>query len=348
MPAIPASVFIRMIGRLTVLHRRKTAATEAAFGHGGVPLLSSDSGLLLDTCQRWLLVSHDPAPATAPPGLELFRGWEAYGFLLRVATGLASQLAGETNILGQMKAAWSDQAPELPWLQWLFADAKDIRARFLDGVGGASYGSLVRQLLRQMGGPTGDRVLLVGAGDMAETIGPWLRCWPTSVLNRTAGRAEALVEQLREQPGAPVSFVRPAQAEVAWRSAGAVVVCVPGDPVEDANRLSWLHSSIYGPAVPVIHLGLHRAQAGRWNSLPGFRCLDDIYALHSEADDRRHRQLALAQQACTDRALHRALGSSLSHPHGWEDLPAFFPLPFATKPLAMPDFRAPAMAEVLA
>lgn len=331
-----------MIGQLTVLHSPKTGAEQAAVGPGVWSVPTSPTSLLLDTCQRWLWVGHAQEPATIPAGLQVFRGWEAYGFLLQVATGLASQIAGETNILGQMKAAWVDRAADLPWVQWLFADAKEIRARFLDGVGGASYGSLVRQLLRQSGGPTHEPVLVVGAGDMAETVAPWLRSWSVSLLNRTPARAEALARQLREQPGASVNVVAPAEQELAWRSAGAAVICVPGDPAEDTRRIRWLQSSLHGLDIPVIHLGLHRADAGGWLSLPGFRCLDDIYALHHQADDRRQRQLALAHQACAERALHRALGSSLSHPHGWEDLPAFFPLRFSSGHCAVPLTKAAA------
>ena len=39
-----------------------------------------------------------------------------------------------------------------------------------------------------------------------------------------------------------------------------------------------------------------------------------------------------ARAACSERARHRALGLSLSHPHGWEDLPAFFAAADAVTP----------------
>jgi hypothetical protein len=286
----------------------------------------------LETCQRWLLVVQRPTVSLAgvtlplPPGMAVLHGTEAYDFLLEVATGLASQLAGETNILGQMKAAWSQQSPQFPWLQWLFADAKEIRAKHLSEVGGASYGRLVRQLLRSSDAPERGPVLVVGAGDMAETICPWLRATTLQILNRTPARAEALAERLRLHPGAPIEVVPPAAAEAAWRHASAVVVCVPFEPREDALRLAWLRAATTLDSTPlIIHLGGHRAQAGLWNSLPQFRCLDDVYALQHQADDRRDRQITLALQACAERARHRGLGSSLSHPHGWEDLPAFFP-----------------------
>jgi len=317
-----------MICGLTVFHAAKAgpvAGADAAWAQ----LESQASGSVwsLDTCQRRLLVSLDPQARQqpVPPGVQRLHGSDAYEFLLRVATGLASQLAGETNIFGQLKAAWNHDAPKTPWLQWLFADAKEIRARHLSEVGGASYGRSVRQLLRQPGRePLAGPVLLVGAGDMAESVAPWLRAWPLQVLNRTDARAEALVAQLREQPGEAVSAVPVRHQELAWRSAGAVVVCIPADAQADALFLHWLELSLHGADVPVIHLGVHRVEAGCWTGLADFRCLEDVYALQSQADDRRDRQLAAARTACSERARHRALGLSLSHPHGWEDLPAFF------------------------
>jgi glutamyl-tRNA reductase len=317
-----------MICGLTVFHATKAgpvAGTDAAW----TQLKSQASGSVwsLDTCQRRLLVSLDPQARQqpVPPGVQRLHDSDAYEFLLRVATGLASQLAGETNIFGQLKAVWNRDAPKTPWLQWLFADAKEIRARHLSEVGGASYGRTVRQLLRQPGRePLAGPILLVGAGDMAESVAPWLRSWPLQVLNRTEARAETLVAQLREQPGEAVNAVPVRHQELAWRSAGAVVVCIPVDVAADALLLQWLERSLHGSGVPVIHLGVHRAQAGCWAELADFRCLDDVFALQSRADERRDRQLAAARMACSERARHRALGLSLSHPHGWEDLPAFF------------------------
>lgn len=317
-----------MICGLTVFHSAKSGPVSGADA-AWAQFESQASGSVwsLDTCQRRLLVSLDPHSRLqpVPPGVQRLHGSDAYEFLLRVATGLASQLAGETNIFGQLKAAWHRDAPKVSWLQWLFADAREIRARHLSEVGGASYGRSVRQLLRQPGRePLAGPVLLVGAGDMAESVAPWLRAWPLQVLNRTEARAEALVAKLREQPGEAVSSVPVRHWELAWRSAGAVVVCTPADTRADSLFLQWLGLSLHGSGVPVIHLGVHRGQAGRWAGLADFRCLEDVYALQSQADDRRDRQLAAARAACSERARHRGLGLSLSHPHGWEDLPAFF------------------------
>lgn len=287
----------------------------------------------LETCQRWLLATHSgsmrpmPPAADIPGGVELLHGVDAYRFLLEVATGLASQLAGETNIFGQLKAAWGDEARKHTWLQWLFADAKEIRAKYLSEVGGASYGRLVRQLLRHDLPSNAGPVLVVGAGDMAETVCPWLRSHPIRILNRTRARAEALAVQLSGEPGEPVEVVDPEDAEAAWKSAAAIIVCVPFDATADAQRVAWLRARAEaGDSVPVIHLGGNRPAAGAWQGSKGFRCLDDVYALQQSAGGRERECLARAARACAERARHRGLGCSLSHPHGWEDLPDFFPL----------------------
>ena len=318
-----------MIDGLTVFHLSGAGASARAMDAWDALLQAApEPSWRLATCQRHLLVTQrfhpmpERADAVLPAGIEVFEGVDAYTFLLEVATGLASEIAGETNILGQLKEAWCQPSAECTWLQWLLADAKEIRARHLSEVGGACYGRLVRQLLRSRRIGNGP-VVVVGAGDMAETICPWLAPSPVRLLNRTSSRAEALAAQLRTQRGLEIECVPEAQSESAWKSAVAVVVCVPLDAVEDAHRIGWIQSRAACPWV--LHLGVHRAQAGPWRSLPDFRCLDDLYALRRKADEHRDRQLARASLACVERARHRLLGASLSHPHGWEDLPSFFP-----------------------
>lgn len=346
-----------MIRRLTVYHQAKGAGTPplAPDWTPGTHPAAAGPAWQLHTCQRSLWVTLAPtesacaAAARGPAEIEVFQGDAAYHFLLRVATGLASQLAGETNILGQLKSAWNHQARQFPWLQWLFADAKEIRAHFLSDVGGASYGRLVRQMLRSAPGPEHQPILVVGAGDMAESVAPWLRSSPLRILNRTPEKAEALAERLRRHPGGPVDVVAPADADAAWQGARAIVICTPLDPVADPQRIAALRNlGEDSGGIPVIHLGTPRSTAGAWRTLPGFQCLDDLYERQNQADGRRDRQLDRAIQACRERARHRLLGTSLSHPHGWEDLPEFFPeTEYRFPGLAPTDFAGefPAMAQ---
>src|SRR4051794_35162047 len=62
---------------------------------------------VVDTCQRslWVFNSEAYCPSEIR-GAEVYKGQEAYRFLLQVATGLASEVVGETDIFGQIKEAW--------------------------------------------------------------------------------------------------------------------------------------------------------------------------------------------------------------------------------------------------
>ncbi len=58
-------------------------------------------------------------------------------------------------------------------MQRLLQDTKEIRSEYVVGLGSATYGSLVRRLL---GGPGSGPTLLLGAGQLAETVLPYLEC----------------------------------------------------------------------------------------------------------------------------------------------------------------------------
>src|SRR5215831_12199098 len=87
------------------------------------------------------------------PTIEIFRGREAYRFLLEVVCGLNSPIVGETAVMGQFKEF--SQHAKFPTTSWgaflrritsnLMMDAKRIRHDHLQGIGSQSYGSLVRQ-----------------------------------------------------------------------------------------------------------------------------------------------------------------------------------------------------------
>ncbi|HWW19168.1 MAG TPA: hypothetical protein VNZ06_00050 [Steroidobacteraceae bacterium] len=317
-----------------VLHWRGARAPRAA-----VPQTRSGvDRFLIDTCQRRVAVvsgreALDQARLEFPSdgAIELFAGADAYAFLLRFACGLESKLVAETEIFGQIKQAWrefsgarSPLARQLsPWIQLLFQDAKAVRAQCLAKLGSASYGSQVRRLLAEdaKGGPT----LLIGAGQLAQSVAPWLTGSELWLWNRTSERAQELSRELaKRDPARPVRVIdSSADAELAaWRAARNVILCVPADDPHDSARVqAWAQRSDRGGRV--VHLGLGAQGATPWNDLPELVSLGALFEMLQAQTELRRRQIERARRACLEKALLRSLGANSSHPHSWEDLAAF-------------------------
>ncbi len=168
---------------------------------------------VLGTCLREVRIAIAVSAGTThravrpmPRGYERYAGAEAYRFLLQLACGLESEIAGETEILGQIKQAWRDYEtaqPEAakalrPWMQRLLQDTKEIRSEYVVSLGSATYGSLVRRLL---GGTLTGPTLLIGAGQLAETILPFLDTGEVLVWNRSRERSAAMLSRQRACAG---------------------------------------------------------------------------------------------------------------------------------------------------
>lgn len=322
--------------RLRVINFRKQGLPRPL----ALPCPGALSGALrIETCLRklWVYTSDffphfDHCRHGEDQGVETYAGVAAYAFLLRVATGLESEIAGETDIFGQVKEAWrlragiapAQEAALSPLMQGLFEDTKEIRSRYLDRLGGSSYGSLVRRLLRERAQATGleEPVLLVGAGKLACSIAPWLLEHELWIRNRDPAKARALAGELRrENRDARIRVLESREEEMhAWMNAAHVVVCIPAAAAGDEKRIEWFQN---GSARSVIHLGGLRAECAKWQALGGFFCLEDIFEMQKRQDNVRQLQIRRARNACEERAKLRALGGSLHVAHGWEDLASF-------------------------
>lgn len=130
------------------------------------------------------------------PGQEVFRGAEAYRFLLEVVCGLHSPIIGETEVMGQFRefCAKAD-FPETEWgrglkqmVNALMTDAKRIRHHFLHDQGSQSYGSLAARYLKGL-----PAVVFLGAGKLVREMLPWLAAQAeVTIVNRSRQAAEAL------------------------------------------------------------------------------------------------------------------------------------------------------------
>jgi hypothetical protein len=311
---------------LHLLHMPK----HGAIACGAQPFSASGRALVLDTCLRRVAVTASgPEAARLSRFGELLQGVAAYQFLLELAAGLKSAVVGESEILGQLRSAWSAVegsssrlAEELsPVMQRLFADVKEVRERYLRGAGGQSYGSLLRKILHSTAsGPT----LLVGAGQLAASIVPYLPGSQVWIWNRSVERAREVCVSHARGRVPPVQVLEPTlEAELAaWRSAETVIVCVPEDPERDAARIAAWRAQAR-PNAQIAHLGLLSAKNTVWEQLPELLTLESLIACDRAHVQLRSERVLLARRFCAERARLRDLGRSVSIAHGWEDLALF-------------------------
>ena len=136
---------------------------------------------------------------------------EAVRHLFAVTSGLDSAVVGEAEILGQVKTAWDKARTEEtvgPVLNLLFRHAVETgkRARTDTAIGRGTVSvsqSAVEMAAERLGSLVGRRVLVLGAGEMAEGMAVALRTAGVDdvlVANRTWDRARALADRIAGRP----------------------------------------------------------------------------------------------------------------------------------------------------
>jgi hypothetical protein len=320
------------LAHLTVLNRNSSGDTSTTL---------MPEACVIGTCLREVRVGMlhpDDQPVAAEAhaaGYALHTGADAYRFLLQLACGLESEIAGETEILGQVKQAWRDcesSGGEVarmlrPWMQRLLQDTKEIRSEYVVGLGSATYGSLVRRLL---GGSSHGPTLLLGAGQLAETVLPFLDTGEVLVWNRSRARGEEMLSRQRAaQTQGRVHLLDSTVAaeELAWHRAHDVVICIPADTVRDPARVQWWQHH-GAPEGRVLHLGIDNTAGTAWSRIANVATLRDLFGLRDSQATQREAMLLRARKACADKAqlarLDDADGSRAgSSNHGWEDLAVF-------------------------
>jgi hypothetical protein len=322
---------------LIVLNRR--TATDARVDPS-VPELAD--ACVVKTCLREVQVTTRSAfdlgdvPAGASGAGDLYMGADAYGFLLRLATGLESEIAGETEIFGQIKQSWRDyetahpdNARRLrPWMQRLLQETKEIRSEYIVGLGSATYGSLTRRLL---GGRAAGTTLLVGAGQLAATILPYLDSNDLRIYNRSPARAFEMLKAARERDASyKISVLEPTlEAELsAWRAARDVILCVPVDADRDAPRAAAWRDHAAHRGGRILHLGIMGTGGTAWEGIPRLATLEEMFGMRDAQAEQRDALLSRARRACLGKAqLAKLDDADGSRPgtsnHGWEDLAVF-------------------------
>jgi glutamyl-tRNA reductase len=172
--------------------------------------------------------------ATLRPALYGHVNEAAVAHLFEVASGLDSMVLGETQILGQVKTAYSAAVaagatgPRLNRLMHIaFRVAKRIRTETDIGKGTLSVSQAACDLAAKIFSDLRARaVLLIGAGEVAELAAQILRergVARLTIANRTRERAEALAAQLGGASIAPFEKLLDAvaQADIVIASVGA-------------------------------------------------------------------------------------------------------------------------------
>ena len=126
------------------------------------------------TCLREISFSNGATSDRSPSesARRLSEG-DAYRVLLEILCGLQSPMVGETQVLGQFKAFLATLGHDQAWLgrlgQRLLGDAREIRTKYLQGLGSRSYGSAVRRHLAAC-----RHAVLIGTGKLAQEVLPFL------------------------------------------------------------------------------------------------------------------------------------------------------------------------------
>ena len=183
-------------------------------------------GVVLSTCNRtelylsveqqenlheqltaWLCNYHKLSPDDVRQSLYWHHGNDAVRHLMRVASGLDSQVLGEPQILGQVKKAFAESqrgqslSSELERLfQKSFSVAKRVRTETEIGASAVSVAFAACSLARQIFESLSElHLLLVGAGETIELVARHLREHQVKhmiIANRTRERAQSLASEV--------------------------------------------------------------------------------------------------------------------------------------------------------
>ncbi len=286
--------------------------------------LNLENTVQIHTCQRSIILSTN---ALALLGARRqFSGLEAYEFLLRFACGLESEIKGETDVFGQVKSVFKKMNQETPHLaaEWnhvflkIFEDTKDIRAQYLQGIGGNTYGTLSRRLLN----PTADdQVLILGAGQISKSVAPYFAEFNLKIWNRSPERLAELKAELTKKGHTQVEYLTlDSELKSAMETATIIILATPPGSAAEASTLEVCKDS----SKKILHLGGQTQDTYAFIDHPHFSSLTDLFLIEKEQSELRSKQVQQAIVACHTRSLLRSLSKSIHIAHGWEDLALFY------------------------
>jgi len=166
-------------------------------------------GILLATCNRVEVYLQNtrleiPRPEFKFQNFYYFEGEKVIKHLFRVASGLDSQILGETEILGQVRKTYLESQGKYWLLDRIFGRAvevgKRVRKETAISQGNVSVASVaVAKAVKLLGGVYNRKVILIGVGKVSETVAKIL--WKLNfnliyVANRTYTKALELAQKI--------------------------------------------------------------------------------------------------------------------------------------------------------
>ncbi len=290
----------------------------------------TSGAVVLSTCNRVEIYAANPCPDIAARGLsQLFQkraGMEvplylhdtrrSVRHLFRVASGLDSMVTGETEILGQVKQAYSaasDCGATNRHLNKLFQKAfrvaKHVRTETRITRGATSVGAVAVKLAGKIfGNLTGRRVMILGAGDTSERTARSLvsRGVRTVIVsNRNFERAARLAEEIG---GMAIHFDN-------WQNAFTdvdVIICSTSAPhfIITPEKLATMMEARNGRPLFVIDLAVPR------DADPEISAIDGVFLYDIDSLEGIARQALDVRRGELERC-EKMIGNHVSSFVGW-------------------------------
>ncbi len=253
--------------------------------------------------ERFMSRFHDVPEHDLAPHLYVHTGADVARHLFRVAAGLDSLVVGEPQIFGQIKDAYAVASRERrtgallnKLFPWSFAVGKRVRADTGLGEGAVSVSYTAISLARKIfGSLKALRVLVVGAGEMAELTATHLRSQQVGrigVTSRTRARADALA---RKVAGTAVDWTAVddelLEADIVVTATGA------STPIISTTTIDRIMRARRNRPLFIIDIGLPRdvePDAGDLEQVFLYN-IDDLRSIVSENLARRQEQTARAE-----------------------------------------------------
>jgi glutamyl-tRNA reductase len=251
----------------------------------------------------WLAEAGGLAAADLQRHVYLHEDAGAARHSFRLASGLASMVVGETQILGQMKQAVreADAAGTLgttlhQLFQRSFAVAKEVRTGTEIGRHTVSLAAAIVRLAGQLFEAVGERKLLfLGAGEMAAPVLAHLMAWSPmrlTIANRSLERGAALAAQFKaEAIGMAAAMTRLAEFDI-------VVSCTASPlPVVGLGAVARAIKSRRRRPMLMVDLAVPRDIEPEVAALPDvyLYALDDLAQIVQAGSDKRSAAVGQAE-----------------------------------------------------